>query len=216
MVLNVIFEDSTVEKQINSQTDMDNYCSELSIVIGINYLKETAMRIIRNNFFYFTSSEQKIILHDVMQKFDSGVSKEYIFNKLKTWFTDNDTIDIKGFVSFRLKEYCEYVFVLVQEAVDRYIITIEKNQIISYFKNLLQQQVPYIDTVYIYSDKRGYRILNGNYETIIIINNCGELLLNIMITLAPENIYFCGICDNLNFFDTLLSIFENRIKIINS
>ena len=213
MVLNVIFEDSTVEKQINSQTDMDNYCSELSIVIGINYLKETAMRIIINNYIKGVF-EDEIILHDVMQKFDSRVSKEYIFNKLKTWFTDNDTIDIKGFVSFRLKEYCEYVFVLVQEAVDRYIITIEKNQIISYFKNLLQQQIPYIDTIYIYSDKHGYRILN--YETIIIINNCDELLLNIMITLAPENIYFCGICDNLNFFDTLLSIFENRIKIINS
>lgn len=213
--IKIILQNHIYIKPINSEYELDNYCCNLSLIIGTAYFKEIAIQLIRKYFFYFTESEQKLILNRAYEDFDYNIPKDYIYNQLKLWFCENDVLNVQGFVMFRLNEYKEYIYVILQEIVDKYIVELEQNQIIDYFKNVLENQTPYINTIYIYSEKQRYKIFNQNHEKLITIDNCDELLLNTMVSIAPETIYFYGICDNINFFNTLLKVFENRIKVIN-
>lgn len=213
--INIQFNDSCVQKHFNSDEELSEYCLNLSIFIGIAYLRKTIINIIKYDFFYFSASEQKLLLNNSVKDFDIDITTEYIYYQLKRWFSENNKLNLDGFVTFRLKKYHDYIYVIVQENADKLIVEIEKAQIINYFKTQLNQQLPYIDTIYIYSNDNCYKILNESYENIVSINHCDELLLNVIISIAPINIYFHGECDNPAFFDTLTSVFENRLKLMN-
>lgn len=213
--IQIVSDDRTFEKEINSAKELFDYCRDLSIYISSSYMKKTASRIIRQNFFYFLPDEQKIILNYVIGEFDCAVISDYVYNKLISWFMDNSALNLSGFVIFRLKEYSRYIELLVQDAVDKYIVNTEKERLIDYFKEMLHQQIPYMDTVYVHSRNGSYDILNDDNQNIITINDCDELFLNVMVSLAPSNIYFYGVCRNAAFFDTFKSVFENRIKLVN-
>lgn len=213
--INIRFNNGCVLKRFNSEDELSEYCLNLSIYIGIAYLRKTIANIIKYDFFYFSAHEQNLLMNNAVKSFNIDMTTEYIYRQLKIWLSENDNLNIDGFVAFRLKEYHNYIYVIVQENADKLISEIEKAQIINYFKTQLSQQLPYIDTIYIYSNNDCYKIFNESYENIISINHCDELLLNVIISIAPANIYFHGECDNPAFFDTLTSVFENRLKLMN-
>lgn len=213
--INVRFNNDYILKHFDCDEDFSEYCLDLSIYIGIAYLRRTISNIINQDFFYFSLNEQKIITNNTIKSFDIDITTEYIYHQLKSWFSENTVLNIDGFAAFRIKEYHNYICVLVQESADKLITEIEKQQIINYFKEQLCSQNPYINTIYVYSNNSCYKILNEAFENIISINHCDELLLNVIISIAPTNIYFYGECDNPAFFNTLECVFENRLILMN-
>ena len=213
------------------------FYNELSYILSnlvIEIYEDTIInKLILNDYFYFDILERKQIaeltLEDSYDPEETEMPRDQIFDTLYKIFykyiSTDHSIFLKGFLTFRIKDYIEILNRQIDKSVNKFLIQKEYNEFISLLKMYINSEGSKTDIVHlIYSDsnpilldkaKKIIRIdenmFNAKYLSDISFSS-SDYALNTLLTLIPSKIYIHLIDNSIDeFITTLKLIFEDRV-----
>ncbi|MDE4542102.1 putative sporulation protein YtxC [Thermoanaerobacterium sp. R66] len=234
---NIDVEDRASNKNI---AKIKEHVSDVISDVIVNQIdKKLIKRIIDKYYYYFDSDEKQkieniargILDNDVNRETFKLVKKERIFEEIEDFLKDNETIDIEGFVNFRLRDFIGELSEVVDRAVDEYMMQKEYDEFIGLLKYFVELQDSKIDVLNILVDKSGKFLfydkekkpITGKFLSDITIEFTGgeltddDMLISTLIAMAPSKIYIHSL-ENIkskDVFDTVEKIFSNKVFICN-
>lgn len=164
------------------------------------------------------------ILNEYMVYFRNR--KNSIIQKIMECIEENREINIKGFITFRMKELREDLESIIDKVVESYMVEKEYNEFIKLLKYFVEIQDSKIDKVNILIESDGnYIIQDGNGEDIMdmLFSELSEarytgtvsiedLLISGLITNSPNSVVIHGSenCKNSELLDTIKNVFGDR------
>ncbi len=234
---NIDVEDKASYKNISK---IRQHISDIISDIIVNQIdKKLIKKIIDKYYYYFNFDEKQkianiansILDNDVNRETFKLVKKEKIFIEIEDFLKDNETIDIEGFVNFRLRDFIGELSEVVDRAVDEYLMQKEYDEFIGLLKYFVELQDSKIDVLNILVDKGGkFRFfdkdnnpITGKFLSDITIEFSGgelsddDMLISTLIAMAPAKIYihFANNIKNKEVLDTVEKIFSDRVFICN-
>lgn len=212
----------------------------VSDVIINQWEEELVQDIIRENYYYFTNDERKVIFENATRKLGGALEsgegalqktgrKSKILQKLLDYLYANNQLVIDGFIKFRLKEYLGELAESVEKAVDDFVMEREYQEFIKLLKYFVDIQEPRIELVHITVNEEGaFRLKDKDYQAIeheyldgvadgqpdSEINH-EDLLVSALITLAPKALvlHFDRQNQYAGTIRTLENVFVDRVTI---
>lgn len=158
------------------------------------------------------------------QEVGDGKRQDAVKRDLNLYFSDHDSANVEGLVMFRLKNYQAILAQTAEHLIDRHFVKREHEEFISllrYFVSV-QNNRPKLAHLVVHENGR-YTLHNEDHEDITALclsdfiasgesvsHNADDLLISILITLAPERLMIHGrkFIRNRELFDTVESVFE--------
>lgn len=205
----------------------------MDMTLTVRYLKNTKTIDISSNseFFNIIESIKKIIINRIKplykfillynEQFNEQMFKEvvdefinvnvgnYIKRTLREYLKEHREINIEGFIMFRLKE----LWNVIDESVDEYLLKKEYLMLTEYLSNLTENSESIYDKIIIFVNDDNYTIYNKDEEIICFLKKYDDSLLDIILNIAPDEIYFVGIekFENKLLLKDISDIFKNRL-----
>lgn len=225
--------DVVVDLDIEDELNLEDIINKLtSLVINIikqKYLKE----YVEKKFSSSYRKESEIIYTYSLAVFErtENLIRDAIMKKLYTHLYNEDSINIDGFLTFRLKETAMYLSSIADTALEEYLLDRDQKEFINVLKYFIDMQEAKIDLLVVHIlqngsfamyDGEGNKIDNIDDEEIINMVlkenlNYEDFLISTLLSLCPKKIQ---IMDSLNndssklVIETIKSIFEDRISSI--
>lgn len=183
-------------------------------------------KIIKEDYDYFNPDEQIKLVKNAKRLLNKKKShKEKIFYRVREFLEHNKTINIEGFIQFRLKEYTTEIEELIEKVVDEYLIEKEYMDFIKLLKYFVEIQEPKKEIVHVIMRNKGFDLLDGKLKHIShdflkdfkdeILNNeidKDDLLISVLISIAPKKVVIHSKKKlNNEIIDTLKNVFEDKI-----
>ena len=219
----------------NNKKNINDFYNELAntlVFIIINFFEKKLLKYtIKCNYFYFSDSEQDIVLQKCMDYFSDKSTVEYqvriehIYIAVLKYITNYKSMILTGFINFRLYNYMKILDYIVDTFVNELVVDREYKEFINLLKSYVNSKPSNISTVhFIYKDADSV-ILDNNYKKIPFTDNItnlnyisdvsfseNDISLNTLLTLLPQKIIIHLFKDSDEFIKTLICIFENRIE----
>lgn len=218
-----------MENKLNLEDIGEELASLIICIIKQKYLKEYVYKKYKESY----KNDLDMIYTYSLAVFDrmENIIKDTIFNKVFNYLSSDDSLNIDGFLTFRLKETIVYLSSITDRALEEYLIEKDQNEFINVLKYFIDMQETKIDLLivnilengsFILYDGEGNKIDNIDDEEIInmVIKedlNYEDFLISTLLALCPKKI---EILDSLNdnssklVVETLKSIFGDRVSII--
>lgn len=155
--------------------------------------------------------------------------KNAIVNKICDCIEENKWINIKGFITFRMKEFREDLESIIDKVVEKYMVEREYDEFIKLLKYFVEIQDSKIDEVniivkkngeYEIKDKLGKDILKDFFSELKDIENIGssnieDVIISGLITNSPNKIIIHCVenSNNKELIDTIKNVFTSRVEI---
>ncbi len=194
--------DSQVSSQIGIVRDLTNMIIKLiqDVILKEHIHKSYGIIYKENENDIYEKSKEIFADKEVL-------IRESIFYNLNNYISNNNHIDIDGFVKFRMKDLISYIYNICDIALEEYLIKRDYDEFINVLRYFTKVQESKIDTLKVYIRKDSSFILYDKNNN-IIHNENDEELMNMFIK------------ENLNYEDflisTLLSLCPKHIKIYDS
>lgn len=225
--------DVAMNLDIDDEFNLEDVAKELAdlmmCIIKDNYLKEYVKKKFKESY----SEEIDLIYTYSTSVFDrmQNIIKDTVERKIINYLLSDDSLNIEGFLKFRLKEMLVYLSSITDIALEDYLAEKDQNEFINVLKYFVDMQEAKIDLLvvnilengsFVMYDGQGNKIDNIDDEEIInmIIKedlNYEDFLISTLLALCPNKIQ---ILDSLNdkssklAIETIKSIFGNRVSII--
>ena len=206
----------------------------LSKFIICYFEEEIIKNLIKFEYFYFNEFEQQRILNIVTQDlYDSEETvlspkerEKIIYNKLYNYISSNNSVILKGFIVFRIKEYFNSLLEQIDKSVNKYIIEKEYSEFISILKLYVSSETSNCNEVHLIYNNYKSILLDEN-ESIINVKkdmlnkkylsdisfSSNDYILNTLLNLIPKKINIHLIDGNIDeFINTIKLIFEYNVK----
>lgn len=203
-----------------------------SLVIEV-YEEEIISKLLLGEYFYFNQFERDKILDNTIV--DLYNDEEALYPSKKTYkllcsdfyeyLKENKSIVLKGFITFRIKNYIEVLMDQIDKSVNKFIIEREYTEFISLLKMYTENEPSKCNTVnLIYNNSKTIlldehknviladtNIFNAKYLSDISFSS-NDYALNNLLTLNPKNIII-HLVDRAadEFINTIKLVFENRV-----
>ena len=188
--------------------------------------------IIKSEYFYFDTNEQKQIANITFEDLYNNEESVYsfdrrynlIYNSCLEYLLSNNSLVLKGFITFRLKNYLETILEQVDKSVNKFIVQKEYTEFISLLRMYVNSEESNCSLIHLIY--RNYKpiLLDENKNVIKIDDNISNLkylsdisfstndfALNTLLNIIPKKIYIHLIDSNKDeFINTIKLIFENR------
>ena len=207
----------------------ENYLLALADYMICRYEKKLLSRMIQKKEEGIKSFQvQDILAHLSMIDDDAFLGREArkkaIYKSLYQYFKEHQFAHIEGLVTFRLQEYQSMLMDVAEKLLEMYFVQKEYEEFVSllrYFVNVqngrppLSHLVVHIDGVYSLLDEEGIDITAECLSDFVRPEEVGkenadDLLISILITLAPEKIIVHGgqNIKNAELFRTIDKVFD--------
>lgn len=216
----------------------DNIASELSDLILKNYQFHMIKKELANKDIYFKDAD----IYNICNKSLYYIEKEYkdynlikprlskrskINKLLLDYLSQNNCINIEGFINFRLKFLRRFIKNTVDDIIQEFILEKEFEDFINMLKYFMEIQTPKFEIVNIFFVKNGYllydnnmKIIDNNYLKQIAdemeYNEMGydDLLISSLITIAPKKvIVHLGNRKEDDVIQIIKSLFDDNVLI---
>jgi putative sporulation protein YtxC len=219
-------------------------CEILARALADYIIAEKELRLLQslisNDFSYRNELEiNKIIRYcnqmlnnedDSLYVSDHGKNRRAltISNEIKHFFKKNNTLNLEGFLEFRLKEYKGELREVVEYAVDEFIMDKQYQEFIAllkYFVFIQEAKIPVVHLMH----KGGHEFVLFNEQMapmdmkatedsfkIEILDqefNFEDLVVSTLISIAPQEIHIHTREPEVQVIQTIMQIFENRVEI---
>ena len=188
--------------------------------------------LIKSEYFYFDTNEQKQIANITFEDLYNNEESVYsfdrrynlIYNSCLEYLLSNNSLVLKGFITFRLKNYLETILEQVDKSVNKFIVQKEYTEFISLLRMYVNSEESNCSLIHLIY--RNYKpiLLDENKNLIKIDDNISNLkylsdisfstndfALNTLLNIIPKKIYIHLIDSNKDeFINTIKLIFENR------
>lgn len=213
-----------------------------NILYGIvveQYRKKEMFDFLIDTYFFLKQEEIMEVEDKIMRVLngDDSVKDENMFTcinkinsiieKIKTCLEENEEINIKGFITFRMKELREDIEDIIEKIVEDYMVEKEYKEFVNLLKYFVDIQESKIEEINIYIQENGGYLLkdeNGNDvfdEFIKELSECRidteanveDIIISGLITNAPKHviIHRKDRCVNFEFIDTIFNVFGDRV-----
>ena len=185
--------------------------------------------LIAFDYFYFEPNEQKSIFEICINSFNYEDSLDR-YKILETAFFEylenNKSINLHGFIRFRLNTYIKYISTIIDMCVNKFIIDKEYIEFVNLLKTYVATSENSSDTLHlIYKNQES--ILLDKCKNIVPINknafnlhylsdisfSSNDYALNLLLTLLPKQLFIHLIDEEDEFINTLKLIFDKRAHI---
>ncbi len=212
---------------------MQELSSILSCLI-IDLFEETIInKLIWSEYFYFDQLERKeiadITIDDLFDDEEALYSKpetfELLFNDFYEYLLSNHSIVLKGFITFRIKNYLEILSEQIDKSVNKFLVQREYTEFIALLKLYVNTEPSLADVVHlVYYDSKPIlldsnkkiihtdeNLFNAKYLSDISFSS-SDYALNTLLSIIPKKIYIHLIDNTIDdFITTLKLVFENRV-----
>lgn len=242
-------DENMIDKNDSLYNDFSNVFKHYAAVGISNYIVDVLElniieKILQTNYYFLKSSEKKSIIEQLNicldnEIYDESIDVPYKVNRkakilyrLMDFLADNNNLNIEGFVNFRLRNYLEDIYEVIDRVVEEFVMEKEYNEFIKLLRYFVNIQESKIDLINIIVDKRGNyhffdeenKVIDDNYIRSLIddlvdnnLNN-DDLLVSSLITIAPKKIifHFASNVKNTEIIETIKNIFDDRVYICNN
>jgi putative sporulation protein YtxC len=209
-------------------------------VVVDEFYKKDMQSFLTDTYFFLKYDEIKDIKKLSLDalKSEGAILNEYMvyFRNRKNSMTqkiieclqENKEINIKGFITFRMKELREDLESIIDKVVESYMVDKEYNEFIKLLKYFVEIQDSKIekvniiikaDGVYIVQDGEGKDIMEDLFSELSEAKyngtvNTEDLLISGLITNAPSSLSIHGEenCTSKEIIDTIKSVFGDRVS----
>lgn len=189
------------------------------------YMIEECYKYLDKSYFYFEDSESIIIKQNIVEEVNNDIKTGLIFkNKIKEYLQDNSSLNISGFIKFRLKFINSYAQQVVENCIDNYLIKKEYSNFINILKYFSDEDMESKENINIIFKNDKLQIYDDNMKKISFISNVefskeldaseiiyDESIINSIITISPKRI----IVHLSNNYEAMDELSKNTIDIIN-
>lgn len=208
-----------------------------SLVNAIIKFKESKIleRIIKTNYFYFSETEQEIVLKKCLvflndsTNLEHQVRIEHLYVAFLKYISSNKSVILDGFINFRLYNYIKLLDYVVDIFINDFVIDREYKEFINLLKTYVNSKPCNTNIVHFIYKEENSKLLDGNYKEIPLksdISNLNyisdvsfsenDISLNTLLTILPRKIIIHLFKESDEFIKTLICIFENRVEFSNS
>ena len=212
---------------------LENLSEILAECIIIFYEPILLRKFLNFHYFYFDKLEKKMIeqnFYEYIALEETNIlknRKDKVKGFILDYISENKSMILDGFVTFRLKDYIEKLEDDLDYVVQQYVIQKEYNEFISLLKLYIDSKVPETRLIHLIYSNNESILLDENKKIIHLDDSIfstaylsdisfssNDYALNALLTLLPEKlkIHIVG-DDNDEFIDTLKLIFGSRISI---
>lgn len=211
-----------------------NELSNNLVSLILNFYEENLLKsIIKSNYFYFSESEQDIVLDKCLTYLKDTSSVEYqvriehIYIAALKYITNNKSMILRGFILFRLSNYMKILDYVVDTFVNELVVDREYKEFINLLKSYVNSKPSNINTVHFIYKNTSSILLDNKHKKIPFTDDLSNLnyisdvsfsendiVLNTLLTLLPQKIIIHLEKEPDEFIKTLICIFENRIELI--
>lgn len=207
----------------------DSYLTALADYIINQYELKLLNRLIRKNYEKAKPFHVREMLRHLPElEQDTRLGRESrrraVADGLRSYFEENSSASVEGLVTFRLREYQALLTHVADRLMDLYLAQKEYEEFVSllrYFVNV-QSGRPRLSHLIVHADGT-YSVLNEDKKNItqdclsdfvlpgeLINNNFDDLLISILITLAPERLIVHNgqLIQNAELFKTIGKVFD--------
>lgn len=217
---------------------LSNVANAICETILNHWEKVILENIIRESYYYFNADERETILSNALEHisgdelsggdFYRRKRKNRILNELSEFLNGNNYIVIDGFIRFRLKDYVNELYEVVEQAVDNFLMEREYREFVQLLKYFVDVQEPRVNSVNVIMNSDGVFELYDENEELIDNNqmeefmiefisseiNYEDLLISSLVTIAPNEIIFHFKPDKKQkvAMDTINKVFAGKVK----
>lgn len=209
----------------------------LADVIIDEYEETLVSCLVDENYSFLSGKDREAVKRAALKKLDDGVDlnrsvpkrqqrKSMVWAKIVEYLDKEDDVILEGFVTFRLKEYLEYLADTVQSVAEDYLTRREYREflkLLRYFMNLQDKPIPMLNVIrkpggYDLLDIAGER-LRGEVEKLAMVKSLhpeltpDDLLVSIAVTLSPEKLVWHGPAGGSQAHDLLRDLFGERFSV---
>lgn len=199
----------------------------------VEYTKLESISCLKENYFYFDEDEMGSIIEDIEDEIDNDVKiKLIIKNKFKEVLERSSTINLNGFINFRLKFIKLYAVQVVERCIDSYLMKKEYLDFISIIKLISDKDEKENELVNIMYNNNKLQVYDKNMQKLTFITNAefsaelgektilyDEIIINILLSISPRKIIIHESKidkknkEATNTIDVIKKIFENKVEI---
>lgn len=208
----------------------------LSNIIIDEYEKLLVERLLDDQYAYLSARDREIIKKKVLNKLGGqGDQKSFksilqrksrIWAKLAEYLEKENEIVLEGFITFRLKEYLEELFDVVDSTVEDYLMEREYREFLKLLRHFMERQKSRIETLNIVRrENDDYRLLDSDGKPIggeirkflekgasNLDLGIDDLVASAVVTLAPQKVIWHGSKENSACFDLLQDLLEDSLE----
>ena len=188
-------------------------------------------KIIELEYFYFSFPEQDSIYKICIEtlNIDGSLDRfKTIDTSFYNYLLENKSLNLKGFIDFRLFEYIKYLDNVIDISVNKFIIDKEYIEFVNLLKGYVFSSKSNTEIMHlVYKNKESF--LLDDKKNIIPINkkafdrhfisdisfSSNDYTLNNLLTLLPNNLYIHLVDEKDEFINTLELIFDKRVHFCN-
>jgi len=214
---------------IKNEQELEFVADILATYIIEKKENEIIIKIINREYFYFSKEEKEIIKNKCTEILRSEniketSKKELLKLLLIEYIKENEKLNIKGFINFRMKSYIEILEYVVEIAIEKFVLEKEYIELIKVLKGYVQTESSKIKLLHIIYDGNKLSLLNNRFEELNIhgkvkylsdfgiINN--NNILNILLDIIPQKIIIHNkSLKEDTFLATIENIFSDRIEV---
>lgn len=207
--------DMTLTVRYLKNTKTIDISSDIKKDLAINSIKKIIINRIKPiyKFILLLNEEinEQMFKEEISEFIDENVGN-YVTKCLRIYLEEHEEINIEGFIIFRLKKLWD----VIEQSVDEYLAKNEYGKLLESLSYLTENSESIYDKITIIVNDDNYMIYNKKEEIICFIKKYDDTLLDIILNIAPKEIYFIGIekFENKLLLNDIREIFKNRVVFI--
>lgn len=220
------------DNEIFKKKYIDKILSNVTKLL-IEYTKSESRSYLKENYFYFDEDEYDEIRDTIEDEIINDLKIQLIIkNKFREVLENSKTINLNGFIKFRLKFVSLYVIQIVEKSIDNYLMRKEYLDFINIIRYISEVEDKDYDLINIMYNNNKLQAYDINMKKISYVGEMeisreldgkivgyDETIINILLTVSPKKIklhtYNAEIEDieSKNTVEIIKRIFNDKVEI---
>lgn len=198
----------------------------------MEYTKKESCAYLEENYFYFDEEEYEEIKNTIEEEIENDIKIQLVIkNKFKEITENSKSINLNGFIKFRLKFIGLYASQIVEKCIDNYLMKKEYLDFISVIRYISEVDEKDHDVVNIMYNNHKLQIYDSHMKKLNYIGNTeisqeldgkileyDELIINVLLNVSPKKIILHtnnekGDIESENTIEIIKRIFESKVEI---
>jgi len=216
----------------------DAVASGLSHVVIDEYERVLVQRLIEDNYAYLSSRDREVLRRKVSLRLNgrqsrygprSGLAeknrrKSRVWAKLAEYLESENEIVLEGFITFRLKDYLEDLFDVVEKTAEDYLTEREYQEFLKLLRHFMSRQKDAASEINVVRQGDVYSVLDHKMEPVSgevgrflreppggFDLGVDDLIVSAVVTLAPQRTVWHGPHDHSPCFDLLKDLLGDSL-----
>ena len=218
------------DNKLNKREYIEKIISKITKLL-VEYTKLVGINTLKESYFYFDEEEVGAIISDIEEEIDNDIKIHIIIkNKFKEVLEKSSSINLNGFVNFRLKFIKLYAAQIVERCIDSYLMKKEYMDFISIIKLISDSEENQYDVVNVMFNNNKIQVYDKNMQKLNYLSNAefstelsskstyDETVINILLSISPKKIILHDSKidkknkEAYNTVDIVKKIFEGKVE----